>query len=93
MNRDTAARAGELAARIGVLSALVADIDVAIKEGWSVNVLRACAPAEGSSKPGGQVDLLPRGPATAELSALALSTARDAYGAQLDQLNAQLAAL
>lgn len=90
----TATQAGQLATQIGVLQKLVADIETAIAEKWLTRVVHCAAPDTGSSKPAGTVlDVLPFGDASADVSALVLSTALQTYQTQLDALNAQLAAL
>lgn len=49
MNHADARTAGEIAAAIDQLEAIVAQIDVAIAEDWRVTVMRVTALAEGSA--------------------------------------------
>lgn len=94
MDINTARTAGDIAAQIDKVTALISEVDVVIAENWPVTVVRATAPAEGASRPAGsQVDLLPNGIATPESWKFAVSTARQAYQDQLDTLLGQLEAL
>lgn len=94
MEMDTAQSAAQLVPQIQGLQALLAKIETALTERWPITVLKVAAPAEGASLPEGTtIDLLPAGAANNENSQLALTTAQKTYQAQLDVLNAQLAAL
>lgn len=94
MDIKTAHAAAVTAAQIDRVQALLVQVDLVIAENWPLTIIRATAPAEGASQPGGtQVDLLPGGVASPEAWKLAVSAARTAYQAQLDQLNADLGKL
>lgn len=93
MKPDTAHQAKTLIEQIDSVTALLVRVDLAITETWPITMLRATAP-DGSSVPAGTtVDLLPEGVATPDNWKQSISTARNAYQAQLDGLNSQLAAL
>lgn len=95
MQIETAKSAIALASQIEALQALVAMIDVATAEKWSITVLKVSAPATGASYPAGTtIDLLPAGHAASdENSQMALAQAQKTYVAQLAVLTAQLEAL
>ncbi len=94
MDIDAATRAGDLAAQHKRVSALLADIDMAIKESWPVSNVRVTAPAEGASRSAGTViDLFPDGKGAKEIAALILQTTQARYQADLADLAQQLEAL
>jgi hypothetical protein len=87
MTPEVARTAGELAVRIERLTAFIAVVDAAIAGPARLVELTVTMPDES------RINMLPFGPASAEMSALALSTARTFYQSQLDALNAQLAGI
>lgn len=95
MKADAAKAGGQIAAAIDAITGLIAQIDLALVEHWTITQLTVTAPAEGSSLPAGTVfNVVMQGSAATDAnSQLALQTARATYQAQLDALNAQLAAL
>ena len=94
MDLTTAQQAAEIAQTILILQDVIAKIDIAISEGWSVTSLQATAPATGASVPAGTiVNLLPLGPADEANSSLGLATAKQTYETKRAELTAQLAAL
>lgn len=94
MQIETAKTAAGLASQIEAVQGLIAMINVALAEHWPLTVMKASAPATGASYPGGTpIDLLPAGPASDANSQLGLQQALSTYQAELDALNAQLAAL
>lgn len=94
MDLNKARSAISLVAQIDKVQSLLAQVDMVIEENWPLTIIRATAPAEGASQPSGtQVDLLPGGMASPESWKTAVSSARTAYQAQLDQLNSDLGKL
>lgn len=89
MDIDTARAAGPLAAQRDAIAALLERIDAAIAASAPILIIEG-AETEGG---GGRINLLPFGPASAEISALVWQTARDTYVAMLAVIDAQLAAL
>lgn len=92
MQIDTAKAAGAIAAKLDLVQAMLAQLDLVIAENWPITIVQAIAP-EGSSVPvGTNVNLLTNG-ATPEMWKTAVSAARAAYQTELASLTAQLTAL
>lgn len=83
---ETAAQAGQLAAAIQARLGKLAQIEDAISGGWLISKFAATGPAEN------EVSLI-LDRLDEKSSAAALQYAKSIYGAQLEALNAQLAAI
>lgn len=91
---DQAKQIVALSAQVDAMTALVANLKIAVDEHWPISTINAYAPATSSSaKRGTALIILPFGDADDTMSQLALNTALTTYQSQLDALNAQLSTL